>query len=996
MYVIKLFMLFSIIPFFNKAYAQTGPGGVGASDGSSNLIMWYRPDNGISASETLVDQWNNSAGINDFNISESNAQRPTLHTETLNGFNEINFNGNNRLRSGLTLNISNFIINQASTFVVAKPSNTTQQSAVYTTDPLENSTRFSAHIPWNGSVIYDIGTCCTKAARIQVNGLSGLTNYAIWAYDAHPLTGKQLYRNETLIGNENNSSTYTSYATQRFNLGGNTTGANGFEGNMAEIIVFKTKINETQRIIIDNYLAAKYNLSLDNYDLYTQDNPANGNFDYHVAGIGQSGNLDFHTDSQGTGIVRMNNPSKLSKGDYLFWGEDSKNSTYTFSTNTINYTEQLNSKWRVNRSKNIGSVTVSFDISSMDLSGLQSCSSLQLIVDDNSDFSSPEKVYNLTVTGNTAFATKVDFKNNDYFTLRYKDKIVWDGTVFYNGSGPSNAPSSMDSCYKLLVKSGVNPADLYFNAHVREIEIESGGILNISNGILIEVEKQVNINGTFNLRGEAQLIQNHRSTSSNSGTGYLTINQQGTSNLYNYNYWSSPVNRNGFWKISYLEDNAGAINFISGYNANPTTSPISLSKYWLYTYNGSSGNYYAWKKINPTTNITPGLGYSLKGSGAVTLEQNYVFRGIPNDGEYNFNVTAGNDILIGNPYPSTLDANKFILENLSVIDGTLYFWEQFETNNSHVLSQYQAGYAKYNLLMALPATALSGLISSKGTTSKPLPTNYIDIGQAFFIGINNSGVLNFNNSQRAFARESQGETVFYKSATKSKQAVTEDDRPKIWFSFSIPKGYTKFLGLGFDNRTTYEYDNGFDTQSNLEQDDLLWKLDKDISLSIQALPELNIDDILPLNIKINTAGTYTISIFNMENIPADLNIYLKDNLQNKFYNLRDGDASLNLDSSTAKERFSIVFKEDVTLSIGQTVLVKTYVKYHKDSETLSVFNLPNDISNLGIYNTLGQLVRQIPASHVESISLTGLNNGIYFLKEQSGTHNMKAVKFIKY
>ncbi|WP_317292973.1 T9SS type A sorting domain-containing protein [Aestuariibaculum lutulentum] len=982
--------------FFHLTYAQTGPGGVGSADGTSNLIMWYRPDSGISTTGNLIDNWTNAAGLSDFDLNETDTQRPTLLSGSLNGFNEIYFNGSNRLRTDLTLSSSNFISNQASTFVVAKADNTTQQSAVYTTDPLENSTRFSAHIPWNGSVYYDIGTCCTSDARIEVSGLSGLTNYSIWSYDAHPSSGKQLYRNETLIGDEKNSSTYTSYATQRFNLGGNTTGTNGFSGNMAEIIIFKEKINETQRIIIDNYLAAKYNLTLDNYDLYTQDTPANGNFDFHVAGIGKYGNFDEHTDAQGTGIVRMNNPSKLSKGDYLFWGEEFENPSYNFETNTINYTEQLNSRWRISRSKNAGSVTVSFDISSMNLSGLQSCSSLQLVIDNNGDFSSPESVIDLTISGNTASATLVDFKNNDYFTLRYIDQIVWDGTMFYNGSGPSSAPDDSDSCYKLLVKSGVNSADIYFDTHVREIEIESGGILNIMDGLLIQVEEKVTINGLFNLLGEAQLIQNHRNTSSNSGSGYLKIQQQGTSNLYNYNYWSAPVNRNGFWKIAYLEDNNGVVSFISGYNANPTTTSISLSKYWLYSFNGTAGNYYSWKKIYPNTNMIPGLGYTMKGSGASTPEQEYIFRGLPNDGEYNFNVTAGNDILIGNPYPSTLDADQFINDNLSVIDGILLFWESFSTNNSHVLANYEGGYATYTLMMSIPAIASTDLISGKGSTSKPEPTRYIDIGQGFFVNIDNSGVLNFNNAQRAFARESLDETVFYKTTTKSKTTIAEDERPKIWFSFTDPRGYTKVIGLGYDSNTTYGYDKGYDAIATSSQNDLLWKLDDGKTLSIQALPEINIDDKLPLNISIKNSGNYIFSIHKMENVTDNLNIYLFDSYQNTFYNLRENDVNLNLDSSTPADRFSIAFKEDVTLETKENNSNKLYISYNKNSELLKVYNLPNDTSNLGIFNALGQLVMKVNISNSESISLSSLNDGVYFLKELSNIQNMKALKFIKY
>jgi hypothetical protein len=38
-----------------------------------------------------------------------------------------------------------------------------------------------------------------------------------------------------------------------------------------------------------------------------------------------------------------------------------------------------------------------------------------------------------------------------------------------------------------------------------------------------------------------------------------------------------------------------------------------------------------------------------------------------------------------NPYPSALDAIAFINDNSNSIDGTLYFWEHYTTNNTHVV-----------------------------------------------------------------------------------------------------------------------------------------------------------------------------------------------------------------------------------------------------------------------------------------------------------------------
>ncbi|NCO62818.1 MAG: T9SS type A sorting domain-containing protein [Flavobacteriales bacterium] len=997
----KVLSLVLVCIFFNSINAQTGPGGVGTNDGNSSLIIWYRPDNGISTTGSLIDSWTNSAGLAAFNISETGSQRPTLISGTLNGYNEVSFNGSNRLRTGLTITSSNFITNQASSFIVVKANNTTQNSSVYTTDPLVGSTRFSNHIPWSGTVYYDIGSCCSSNARIQVGGLSGLTNYSIWSYDANPTTGKQLYRNESLLQSRANTSTYTSHASQRFNLGANTSGSSGFSGNVTELVIFKNKVNKAQRIIIDNYLAAKYNQTLNNNDFYTRDNSGNGNFDHHVAGIGQADDGSNHTDSQGTGIVRISNPTSLSNNEFLFWGEETRNLTYSFSTNTSTFTEQLNSRWHVNTQGNLGTVTVSFDISTIDLTGKQSCSELQLVVDNNYDFSSPENVYPLTIVGTTASATGVTINNNRYFTLRYADQIVWDGSSFYNGSGLGNAPNSTNACLKLTVKPGA-AANLTFNAHVRSVEVETGGTLNVLDGVLLEIENEVIINGIIDLVGEAQLIQNHTSASLNSGTGHLIIRQQGSTNMFNYNYWSAPVNRNGNWQIGYLEDATGALNFSNALNPNPATIPITLSNQWLYSFNGLSGNYYDWSKLSTASNIPPGIGYTMKGSGATTPEQEYIFKGIPNNGNYSIPVFANTDILIGNPYPSALNTDQFINDNLAVIDGSLHFWESFSTNNSHFLTNTEGGYATYNLMMSLPAVAdASGLTSGSGSALKPAPTPYINIGQGFFTSILNSGSLIFNNSQRAFARESVNETVYYKTNPKnSKTKTSSDSRSKIWFSFTGPKGHSKIIGLGYDSRTTYDFDKGYDAKSyNTLKNDLYWLLDNE-SLSIQALPEINIQDRLPLGIKILDAGIYTFSIQKHENIPADLNLYLVDNFQNIYYDLRDADAQIFLSSDTLENQYSIAFQEDAILGTDSVDFKTFFTSYRSNTKTLELFfkeDFNEIVEQLTIYSLVGQEVLTIKSPKSNKIDLSDISDGVYILKLDTKTSKVNNnIKFVKY
>ncbi|MGE0771635.1 MAG: T9SS type A sorting domain-containing protein [Cyclobacteriaceae bacterium] len=411
---------FPITPTGSFFSGNRGPGGVGAIDGTSPLKLWFRTDSGISSSGGLVDSWANSAGVSTLNISETGAQRPTLVGSAVNGFSEVSFSGSNRLRTGLNLTTTNFVTNQASTFVVCRADNTTQTSSVYLTDPLETN-RFSCHIPWSNVVYYDIGDCCTNDARLNVTGLTGLTGYSVWSYDANPTTGKQLYRNGSLLQNRANTLTYSSHATHRFNIGANTTGSNGFQGDVTETIIFREKINTMQRQLIDNYLAAKFGLTLSANDFYTMDDPGNGSFDFDVAGIGQASDGSQHRDSRGTGIVRMWNPGNLANSEYLLWGHDGAGLTGTTSgvDGTI-IQERFNRTWRVSETGDVGTVSISFDFTGI---GNPLGSNLRLLIDRDGDGFTDNDVTPIvgTVSSNVAVFSGINLQNGDRFTLGNTD-----------------------------------------------------------------------------------------------------------------------------------------------------------------------------------------------------------------------------------------------------------------------------------------------------------------------------------------------------------------------------------------------------------------------------------------------------------------------------------------------------------------------------------------------------------------------------------------------
>src|SRR5690606_29463993 len=183
-----------------------------------------------------------------------------------------------------------------------------------------------------------------------------------------------------------------------------------------------------------------------------------------------------------------------------------------------------------------------------------------------------------------------------------------------------------------------------------------------------------------------------------------------------------------------------------------------------------------------------GEGYTMKGTtgGAEANwedSQNYTFVGIPNNGDITLNISPNQSYLIGNPYPSSIDANQFIRDNLkdvvggtnsdNVINGTLYFWSHFG-GKTHMLKEYEGGYAVYNISGGIRAINTDERILNSNKEGGAAPQRFIPVGQSFFVTsvspylynsgpdvIISPGDIIFKNSQRYFEVENEDESVFH-------------------------------------------------------------------------------------------------------------------------------------------------------------------------------------------------------------------------------------------
>jgi hypothetical protein len=439
------------------------------------------------------------------------------------------------------------------------------------------------------------------------------------------------------------------------------------------------------------------------------------------------------------------------------------------------------------------------------------------------------------------------------------------------------------------------------------------------------------LNGLIDLESNAQLIQTTNSDLDPTSSGAIEIDQQGKSDIYSYNYWSSPVghintfqNNQPFTINEVLHDGTQPhtplpITWITGLDGQPTT-PISLSSSWIYTFNNQSDLYQNWQLLGATNSVSPGMGYTMKGpgTGSNTNDQNYTFIGKPNNGDISHSISSGNLSFIGNPYPSAINADQFIIDNQNTIvtdgdvigenitTGALYFWEHFSTNNSHYFHEYEGGYATYNLAGATIAVPDAD-VSANGTGSI-VPKSYIPVGQGFFVESATNGTIEFNNGQRAYANETDGNSIFMFTTPDTSSATQPVSEPnplvdRMYFNFTMPNGAMRQLLLARKDGATLGIDYGLDARMiGQKTTDASWNIEADHYV-IQTIGAFSPDLKIPLQINASASGLSSFEIETLQGIPEELLIYFVDSQTGIITNLRSQKATFQLDDENYSNRF---------------------------------------------------------------------------------------------
>ncbi len=499
-------------------------------------------------------------------------------------------------------------------------------------------------------------------------------------------------------------------------------------------------------------------------------------------------------------------------------------------------------------------------------------------------------------------------------------------------------------------------------------QVNSGDVV-INSGYTLSLNNELSVNGgSFTFENNASLIQTNDAAVNSGNINYKRITTPILK--YDYTYWSSPV----------LAFTLGGV------------SPNTL---WDKYYSFDPDTDY-WHRENSTAEMIPGKGYIIRGpqNFSTTVPNLYTstFIGIPNNGLITYpNISADKNYIIGNPYPSALDADAFLSQNSSVLNGTLAFWThntalQLASNITNgsagtgIYAYTSDDYAYYNLTGGIG----TGAASSGGV----IPNGKIASGQSFGATSKAAGTIIFNNSMRVGLGGITGDNSQFFKNNKNAKTSNAIEKNRIWLNLTNNQGAFKQTLIGYITGATNEYDNMFDEES-LDGNNYIdfYSLNQNQNLTIQgrSLPFENKDEVA-LGYRTNIEGEFSITIEQVDGVFLNHKLYIQDRTLDSIHDLKESPYKFDTQKGLFNNRFVLVYKKKNRS--------KTKTKQAVDYDnTISLFVKNNQIQ---INSTIGIIDKIIiyDISGNEMYKKSGFNSEEYIINNLKAAHQVLLVKVI--
>ena len=475
------------------------------------------------------------------------------------------------------------------------------------------------------------------------------------------------------------------------------------------------------------------------------------------------------------------------------------------------------------------------------------------------------------------------------------------------------------------------------------LTIDAGKDLTVNGNISIAVAKDGKGAATFKLASDAtgtgSLITNGTSFS-----GRITVERYLTGD-WDWHFLSSPVSGQDF-----VDE---FIEFTYGGGGNEGDPDVDIYR-WEETET-SDNRWINIKNTSGTLNPSFGSpssdpefgqlrGYLVAYNKGASITK--TFYGVPHNSTINYTLSYTSDggkgwNLISNPYPSAIDWESSGITKTGLADGYYYIYNENKTGG--------AGYEYY----------LNSSNKTDGVNGK------IPATQAFFVEAGSSGgTLQLTNTARVHNSQ-----AYLKS-------TVEDDENLLKLVLQNEEHYSsaqfRLRADGDENKDYYDASMLFSMDKTVPQ---IYSITSDgARVALNSLPLRDEELTVPLGIKIQDAGSYTIQSENIAGFNELYGVLLEDLTTGKVTDLRTaGSYDFTAgEGGQIENRFVLHLKS--TVGVGEIISGEVVPVIFVSNSTIKVQNLEPGSYKLKVIDITGRIIS------VDDPDVSNLQSGIYLVE----------------
>jgi hypothetical protein len=470
----------------------------------------------------------------------------------------------------------------------------------------------------------------------------------------------------------NTTTNAVTFPTQPNLGGGPATPTAYFDGRMSEVIFYNQVLNSAQRLIVENYLAAKYQITIPAPSDFYAFEATHGS---EVAGIGRLSSTSLHVKARSGSFLDIGSPTNLGDNEFLLFGHNNGSVASWTATGTPNAAfQRLSREWRVSETGDVGSVIVSFNTSTWPArpAGFDN---YVIIVDDDGNLTSGYTLLAPTFTSATTFDVSANLAHGQYVVVGVAQNITRQNGNF------SDPATWLSGIVPLSNQEAIIEHDVQLTAATTvagmQIRTAAGQLRLGANTLSISV-------GNLSISGGGQLVP---------GTGTVTYDASGNQCIASATYYNLSLGGSGTKTLCGAIEVTRNLTYLSPVSLATANFNITLGGSWigsgtftagsaLVTFNGTGTQQIATSGLvfnNVTINKTTGdvqLLTPITVNSALTLT-----RGDLVIGSFNLVLAAGASVTGGTTisYIQTNSAGQVVqnvsstgLRNFPVGDATVF------------------------------------------------------------------------------------------------------------------------------------------------------------------------------------------------------------------------------------------------------------------------------------------------------------------------------------